>query len=70
VFPLTREQGKPKQFLVFVSVGLQHLKQLNVNSCMYITDVSKLLPVKETLEELDIGNCSSISDISPLSELK
>jgi len=51
-------------------VGLQHLKQLNVNSCMYVTDVSKLLPVKETLEELDIGNCGSISDISPLSELK
>jgi len=37
---------------------------------MYVTDVSKLLPVKETLEELDIGNCGSISDISPLSELK
>ncbi|XP_078350544.1 ATP synthase subunit s, mitochondrial-like isoform X1 [Oculina patagonica] len=51
-------------------VGLQHLTQLNVNSCMYVTDVSKLLPVKETLEQLDIGNCGSISDISPLSELK
>jgi len=70
VFPIARKSSKPKHFLLSISVGLQHLKQLNVNSCMYVTDVSKLLPVKETLEELEIGNCGSISDISPLSELK
>lgn len=50
--------------------GLQHLRLLNVNSCVYVTNVNKLLPVKESLEELDIGNCVAISDISPLFELK
>lgn len=50
-------------------VGLQHLKQLNINSCRYVTDMNKLLPVKETLEQLDIGNCGGISDITPLHEL-
>ncbi|KAJ7380014.1 ATP biosynthetic process [Desmophyllum pertusum] len=50
--------------------GLQHLKELNVNSCRYVTDMHKLLPVKESLELLDIGNCGSISDILPLSDLK
>lgn len=51
-------------------VGLQHLTQLNMNSCKYITDTSKLLPVRESLEKLDIGNCGGISDITPLHELK
>lgn len=51
-------------------VGLQHLKQLNMNSCRYVTDMKKLLPVKETLEQLDIGNCRGISDLTPLHELK
>ncbi|CAH3043545.1 unnamed protein product [Pocillopora meandrina] len=50
--------------------GLQHLRLLNVNSCVYVTNMNKLLPVKESLEELDIGNCVAISDISPLFELK
>lgn len=53
-----------------LSDGLQHLRLLNVNSCVYVTNVNKLLPVKESLEELDIGNCVAISDISPLFELK
>ena len=53
-----------------LSDGLQHLRLLNVNSCAYVTNVNKLLPVKESLEELDIGNCVAISDISPLFELK
>lgn len=57
---------------VFASfpVGLQHLKELHMNSCKYVTDMSKLLPVKATLEQLDIGNCGGISDITPLNELK
>lgn len=50
--------------------GLQYLTQLNMNSCKYVTDLNKLLPVKETLEELDIGNCGGISDITPLHQLK
>ena len=56
-------------FIALFLVGLQHLKQLNINSCRYVTDMNKLLPVKETLEQLDIGNCGGISDITPLHEL-
>ena len=56
--------------LLPLSDGLQHLRLLNVNSCVYVTNMNKLLPVKESLEELDIGNCVAISDISPLFELK
>ena len=55
--------------LFLLLVGLQHLKQLNMNSCRYVTDMKKLLPVKETLEQLDIGNCGGISDLTPLHEL-
>ena len=40
-----------------------------MNSCRYVTDMKKLLPVKETLEQLDIGNCGGISDLTPLHEL-
>ena len=40
-----------------------------MNSCRYVTDMNKLLPVKETLEQLDIGNCGGISDLTPLHEL-
>lgn len=50
--------------------GLQHLRHLNVNSCVYVTNIQKLLPVKGSLEELDIGNCVALSDISPLVEFK
>ncbi|XP_022788079.1 ATP synthase subunit s, mitochondrial-like isoform X2 [Stylophora pistillata] len=50
--------------------GLQHLRHLNVNSCVYVTNIQKLLPVKGSLEELDIGNCVALSDISPLFEFK
>lgn len=56
-------------FHVLLLVGLQHLKQLSMNSCRYVTDMKKLLPVKETLEQLDIGNCGGISDLTPLHEL-
>ena len=56
--------------LLPLSDGLQYLRLLNVNSCVYVTNMNKLLPVKESLEELDIGNCVAISDISPLFELK
>ena len=55
--------------LFLLLVGLQHLKQLNMNSCRYVTDMKKLLPVKETLEQLDIENCGGISDLTPLHEL-
>ena len=55
--------------LFLLLVGLQHLKQLNMNSCRYVTDMKKLLTVKETLEQLDIGNCGGISDLTPLHEL-
>lgn len=51
-------------------VGLEYLKQLNMNGCKYITDTSKLLPVRESLEKLDMGNCVAISDITPLNEMK
>ncbi|XP_015769107.1 PREDICTED: ATP synthase subunit s, mitochondrial-like isoform X1 [Acropora digitifera] len=50
-------------------VGLEYLKQLNMNGCRYITDTSKLLPVRESLEKLDMGNCVAISDITPLNEM-
>ena len=50
-------------------VGLEYLKQLNMNGCKYITDTSKLLPVRESLEKLDMGNCVAISDITPLNEM-
>lgn len=52
-----------------VLVGLHYLKFLNLNSCRYVSDLSKLLPVKETLEELDICNCWEIKDLAPLFQL-
>ena len=57
-------------FWLLYLVGLEHLKSLNLNSCRYVSDMTKLLPVKETLEELDISNCSEIKDLSALFKLR
>ncbi|KAK3751476.1 hypothetical protein QZH41_009189 [Actinostola sp. cb2023] len=51
-------------------VGLNHLDYLSLHGCKYVTDVGKILPVKETLLELDIGYCPAITDILPLGQLK
>ncbi|CAB4042692.1 Hypothetical predicted protein [Paramuricea clavata] len=50
--------------------GLQHLKSLNLHNCRYVSDLTKLLPVQETLEDLDISNCSEIEDLSSLFKLR
>jgi hypothetical protein len=50
--------------------GLKYLDYLNLHGCKYVGDVSKILPVKETLEELDISLCPAITDISSLGQLK
>ena len=51
-------------------VGLEHLKTLNLSNCRYVSDLTKLLPVKETLEDLDISNCAEITDLSSLFQLR
>ncbi|XP_028409594.1 ATP synthase subunit s, mitochondrial-like [Dendronephthya gigantea] len=51
-------------------VGLEHLKSLNLHNCRYVTDLTKLLPVKESLQELDISNCIQITDLSSLFKLR
>ena len=54
----------------FALVGLQYLRFLNVSSCRYVSDLSKILPVRETLEELHMHNCWEVKDLSPLFELR
>eukprot|EP00794_Sanderia_malayensis_P019882 gene19882-21823_t len=51
-------------------VGLKYLKHLDMNSCCYITDLTCLKEVAESLQYLDIGNCESIADISPIEKLR
>lgn len=51
-------------------VGLQYLRFLNLSSCRYVSDLSKVLPTKETLEELHMHNCWEVKDLSPLFQLR
>ena len=50
-------------------VGLRHLKVIDMNSCIYITNLTLLKEVAATLEYLDIGNCESLADITPVAGL-
>ncbi len=53
-----------------ILVGLKHLKHLDMNSCCYITDLTMLKEVADSLQYLDIGKCESISDVSPVQNLR
>ena len=55
--------------LLFI-VGLKHLKVLDMNSCIYITNLSPLKEVASSLEYLDIGNCESLADVAPVADLQ
>ena len=55
--------------LLFI-VGLRHLKVIDMNSCTYITNLSPLKEVANTLEYLDIGNCESLADVAPVADLQ
>jgi len=51
-------------------VGLRHLKVIDMNSCIYITNLMLLREVANSLEYLDVGNCERLSDISPLADMQ
>ncbi len=59
-----------KAYHVTILVGLKHLKHLDMNSCCYITDLTMLKEVADSLQYLDIGKCESISDVSPVQNLR
>ena len=51
-------------------VGLRHLKVIDMNMCIYITNLALLREVANSLEYLDIGNCEHLADISPLADMQ